>query len=285
MATSSTKNLIPIGEGFWNIRGHFKIALGLVDIGTHMSVAKLPNDKYLIIDAISLSDQLKSELRELTDNGKKIEAILMTHPFHTLAVNEMHSLFPDATYYGAPRHLKLFPNIKWSGDLNDCHVRDLWKPAVEIRIPAGAEFVAPLPESNNHFSCAFVFHKQSSTLHVDDTIFVAENPGFLLKLFGYKKGSMSFHPTLKSVGLLPHPEAPFQFRDFILGVLKDWAPNNIVTAHLGNKIGGTSEQLAQLTKDAEPLFVKLSEKRKKPGYKPEVDEKEHNYNVEGNSCG
>src|SRR5207244_2779860 len=76
---------------------------------------------------------------------------------------------------------------------------------------SGAEFVNPQPESTNHFSCVFVYHKMSGTIHVDDTIMYSSNPGFLLRIVGFKEGSMMFHPTIRGPGLLPHPEAPFQF--------------------------------------------------------------------------
>ena len=67
----------------------------------------------------------------------------------------------------------------------------------------GAEFVDPQPETTNHFVSVFVYHPESRTLHVDDTIMYAEKPGFLLKLFGYKDGALAFHPSIKNAGLYP----------------------------------------------------------------------------------
>lgn len=65
---------------------------------------------------------------------------------------------------------------------------------------------------------------------------IGNNPGILLKIAGYKHGSLSFHPTIKSVGLKPTPEAPYQFRDWVRGIIKDWNFDNIVSAHMGNKV-------------------------------------------------
>jgi len=279
------KALVEIGPGFWNIRGSFKMLLGLVDVGTHMSIAQLSNGKYLVIDAIPLTDEIKSEIDQLTDKGVKIEAVITTHPFHTVAIPALHDVYPNVPYYGCPRHLKRFPNIEWAGSLNDCKVREQWSPDIEIRIPAGAEFVAPMPEAMNHFSCAFVFHKQSRTLHVDDTIMYGRNPGFLLRLAGLKEGTMAFHRTIKGVGLLPHPEAPFQFRDWMSNILKDWDFDNICMAHTGNKVGGAKEQVADVLKKAEPLFQKLTEQRKNPKYSPPNDDDAPSVNVSGAECG
>jgi len=270
-----------IGPGFFNIRGHFKMVANLVDIGTHMSLLRLSNGKFLVIDTIPLTDQIKADIDALTNNGENITAVLATHPFHTLSFAAFYTAYPKAAYYGTPRHLKRLVQIPWQGSLDDCKLRDKWSPEVEMRIPAGAEFVEPLPEKSNHFSCVFVFHRASKTLHVDDTIMYSENPGFLLKLAGFKKGSMSFHPSIKGVGLYPHPDAPFAFRDFIKDVLKDWNFDNLCAAHLGAKIGGAHTQLKEVLDNAEKLFNQLSEKKKKSIPADETPE----MTVNGVECG
>ena len=61
----------------------------------------------------------------------------------------------------------------------------------------GAEFVAPVPEKSNHFNSVFVFHKSSKVIHIDDTVIVVDNPGLLIKMFGFKHGDMMFHPSIK----------------------------------------------------------------------------------------
>lgn len=110
--------------------------------------------------------------------------------------------------------------------------------------------MAPVPESTNHFSGIFVFHRESKVIHVDDTIMIGSHPGILLKLAGYtilykrlininnimnrfRHGSMSFHPSIKGPGLLPTPEAPYQFKEFIEGVIRDWDFDTICAAHMG----------------------------------------------------
>jgi len=272
-----------IGEGFWNIRGNFKLLGGLVDMGNQMSIAKLSNGKFLIIDAIPMTDQIKAEIDKLTDKGANIEAVITTHPFHTLSIQPFHEAYPNVPFYGCPRHIKRFPDLKWAGDLNDCKVRSKWNPDVDLRIPEGAEFVSPVPERTNHFISVFVFHKQSKTIHVDDTIMFSQNPGFLLKLAGFKEGTMMLHPAIKGPGLLPHPEAPFQFRDWIKKLIDDWDFDNLCAAHFGCKIGGAKQQLTEVVKKAEPLFQKLNNKRKDPNYK--FNDEIPSNNVKGDECG
>jgi len=276
-------SVLEVGSRFWNVRGHFKIIAGLVDIGTHMSIVGLRNGRFLIVDTIPLDPHLKQQIDQLTENGTKIEAVLATHPFHTLAFPAFYQAYPNVPYYGTPRHLKNLPNIKWVGDLNDCATRSKWSPEVEMRVPDGSEFVAPVPEKTNHFSSVFVFHLDSRIIHVDDTIFIANQPGLLMKIAGYRHGDMSFHPTIKSSGLFPTPEAPYQFRDFIAGIIRDWDFDSIVAAHMGNRIGGAKEQLRTLLENAGPLFDKLSERNKKKG--GVVIDPDHGHNVSGNECG
>ncbi|CAF3965228.1 unnamed protein product, partial [Rotaria sp. Silwood1] len=141
--------LYSIGPNFWNIRGRFKI-LKLFDIGTQMSIIRLRNGKFIILDTVEMNDHLRQQIDHLTNYGKNIKAVI--------------------AYYGTPRHLRRLTEIPWRGDLTDCNVRKKWEPEVEMRIPAGAEFVNPQPESRNHFISVFVYHRASRTLHVDDTI-------------------------------------------------------------------------------------------------------------------
>ncbi|PRP79003.1 hypothetical protein PROFUN_11468, partial [Planoprotostelium fungivorum] len=135
-ANNSSPLLVPIGSNFWNIRGDFKI-VKLLNVGTHMSVARLSTGKFLIIDgAPTLNNPtLVKELNELTSNGENIEAIIHTHPFHTGSIVTLSNLYPKAPVYGCPRHLKMFPDLKWTGDLSEPTNLARWQPEVDLRIP------------------------------------------------------------------------------------------------------------------------------------------------------
>lgn len=132
-----TPQLHQIGPGFWNVRTSFKV-FKIIDIGTHMSVIQLRNGNFLVIDTVEMNDQLKKELDDLTNNGTKIEAVVGVHPFHTLAFPGFYKLYPNAKYYGTPRHLRNLKDIKWTGELdNNKESLSRWEPEVELRIPAG----------------------------------------------------------------------------------------------------------------------------------------------------
>lgn len=144
----------------------------------------------------------------------------------------------------------------------------------------------PQPESSNHFVSVFVYHPQSRTLHVDDTIMYTEKPGFLLKLFGYKDGAMAFHPSIKSSALYPTSDAPYLFRDWMRKILRDWPFENICCAHLGVKMGGAHADVATLLDYAEPLFAKLSAKNQKKNPEGEIPSgTDPHMNSRGSECG
>jgi len=128
--------LYSIDPGFWNVRGRFKV-LKLLEIETQMSIIKLRNGKFLIIDTVEMNDHLREKINHLTNNGENIEAVVATHPFHTLSFPAFYQLYPKAAYYGTPRHLRRLTEIPWAGNLDDCNVRKKWEPDVEMRIPEG----------------------------------------------------------------------------------------------------------------------------------------------------
>lgn len=279
---NQSPQLHQIGPGFWNVRAPFKL-FKIVDIGTHMSVIQLRSGNFLVIDTVEMNDELKKELDVLTNNGTKIEAVVGVHPFHTLAFPGFYKLYPDAKYYGTPRHIRNLKDIKWAGQLdNNKESLSKWEPEVELRIPAGAEYIDPQPEKSNHFISVFVHHRDSKTLHVDDTLMYGENPGLMLKLFGMKAGSTMFHPSIKNSGLYPTAEAPLQFRDWMNQLLKDWNFENLCTAHIGVKSGGAHALVEELMKNSEKFFTDLSERNRKNN--PPSPSK-HGEWVSGTECG
>ncbi len=134
---SHKKNVLhEIGPGFWNIRGHFKLAK-MADIGTQMSIVQLSDGNFVVLDTVELTDHLKEEIDKLTNNGDLIEGVIGVHPFHTRSFMSFYKAYPQAAYYGTPRHLRQLPEIPWLGSLDDCNVRQKWEPDVEMRVSAG----------------------------------------------------------------------------------------------------------------------------------------------------
>lgn len=249
------KHLNSVSDNFWNLRSSL-VMFGFVDIGTHMSFIRLSSGKFLVIDCIDLSNKaVKKEVDILTENGSLIEAVLGVHPFHTLFFPAFQQLYPNATYYGTPRHLRNFPDMKWEGSLGEETVRALWEgEEVFMRIPAGAEFDAP--QEDVHFSSVVVFHAPSKTLHVDDTINYFHGSGWVLRLLGKKDNLMEFWMLHK--GLDHTAESPGLFKEWVESIIQDWDFDNICAAHNSVKIGGAKEALQGALRTAQPEFDKLA---------------------------
>ena len=74
--------ILRVAESFVNIRSSFKV--GPLDIGTHCSLVKRKNGKWLMLDSVKFEPTVKEEVDLLTNQGKDIEAIVNLHPFHTV---------------------------------------------------------------------------------------------------------------------------------------------------------------------------------------------------------
>lgn len=252
--------MIEIGSGLWNLRGSFTFLVGMIDIGTQMSIIRLSNGKFLVVDTCAISAADKAIIDQLTNNGELIEAVIATHPFHTMFFEPFYKMYPNAEYYGTPRHIKRITSIPWRGSITESAVLSKWEQeGIFMRIPEGAEFENPA--ENNHFSGVFVFHSPSRTIHSDDTILYFDQPGFVLRCcVGKHAGDMQFWDLKK--GLKPTKEAPGEFKAFIEKVIQDWDFDNIVAAHTGNKMGGAKELLAETIKKATPALNKLADAHK-----------------------
>lgn len=281
---SSEKNMIQIAPNFWNIRGSFKVVLGMVDIRTHMSLIKLNNNKFLVIDTIPFSGNLQNMFNEITNNGNDIEAVIATHPFHTMAFKDFYEKYPNIDYYGTPRHLRTIKDIPWKGTICDESVKTKWNSEVEFRIPDGAEWDNPLPESYNHFVSCWVYSKLAKTIHVDDTLIYMKDAPFTAKLVGYKDDTLMFHPSISGPGLKSETCAPYEFKNWVQDILNNWEIDNICCAHMDNKIGGGSTALQNLLNNSEDVFKELSENAKDNSLNTRSSYYQK-YNVKGCECG
>ena len=212
MSSSQFKHLLPVGENFYNLRSSLYM-FKFVNIGTQMSFIRLSSGKFLVVDCIDLSSKaVKAEVDQLTENGSLIEAVLGVHPFHTLFFPSFRKMYPNASYYGTPRHLRNLPDMNWSGSLGDESTRSLWEEeGIFMRIPDGAEFENP--REDVHFSSVVLFHSPSKTLHVDDTINYFENSSLPLRLLGKKDGLMEFWMLEK--GLDHTSDSPVKFKTWV----------------------------------------------------------------------
>ena len=211
---------VEIADGFWNIRGSFKL-LGLFDAGTQTSLVRLSGGGYVLLDAYRASGEADRELLARTDQGREIRAVLNLHPFHTLHVRAVAQQFPHARLYGTRRHKALAPELPWEAlHTDDPALHALFADDFRFSVPRGVDLV---PSSDRlHFSSVLVLHRATGTLHVDDTLTWMNVPLF---------GGLRFHPTLR-FALHKRPGAAAEFRAWAEELLELCGDvKHICTAH------------------------------------------------------
>lgn len=86
---------------------------------------------------------------------------------------------------------------------------------------------------NIHFSSVVAYHKDSKTIHADDTFMFIPTPD-IAQIFFIKQGTVQLHPTL-GAALEPRKGASEDFRGWMRSVFDDWGEaENLCTAHTGN---------------------------------------------------
>ncbi len=227
------EEIIEVNQDFWNIRGSFKLG-GVVDIKTHVSLVRLANGNFLFLDSYSLGRDTRDRIEKILGNKGKVEAILNLHPFHTVHVERMHALYPDARLYGTVRHTELFPDLPWEAEhTEDLELHALYADDFEFSIPRGVDFISA--NSNVHFSSVLAFHPASATVHVDDTLMYLQLPR-VMRLAGLKD-SLGFHPTL-SIALEKRAGAVTDFREWVQSLIDNWRnAENLCAAHSGVLLG------------------------------------------------
>lgn len=222
------ETITEIGDGFWNLRGSLRI-FGLLQIGTHTSLVRLDDGRFVLLDAYTLPPDLLDEVRGLTDGGRAIAAILNLHPFHTLHVERVHAQFPEARLYGSSRHVERAPNLKWQSlRVDDSNLEGSF-PGLEFSVPQGVDFISD--DHNVHFSSVLAFHRRSNTLHVDDTLNFTHLP-FI--------GGVGFHPTL-SRALSRTPGAAERFSTWATQLAERWSDTTTLCAAHSAVLTGISD--------------------------------------------
>ena len=214
-----------LAKNFWTFRGDFKVAK-VINVGTHMSLARRANGKFVLLDSYDLDESDRESLLSLTDGGQAIEAIVNVHPFHTLHCSAVHKLLPHARLIGTGRHHTKAPELPWEpGLIEDPATQAEFAADLDFSVPEGVNLVCA--DENVHFSSVLVRHKESGIVHVDDTIMVLAAPGFLGKLLPQSK--LKFHPTLAKA-LQDRPGASDDFTAWARDLAEKWAGTPIVCA-------------------------------------------------------
>jgi len=219
--------LLRIAGDFWNIRGSFKIG-GVIDVGTQVSLVQRGSGGFVFLDSYTLTGDVEREVRQLTDQGRNVEAILNLHPFHTVHVRKMRESFPRAKLYGTARHLSRFPELPWEAARSeDPELHAMFADDFEFSVPRGVDFISA--DENVHFSSVLALHRRSKTIHVDDTVMYIRLPK-VARWLG-RPDVTSFHPTLGKA-LQKRAGAAQDFRGWAEGLANRWRDaENLCAAH------------------------------------------------------
>ena len=228
--------IIEVSPDFWNIRGSFKIG-GFLDIGTQASLVRLASGNFLFLDAYGMSESLSNDISGIMEGGGELEAILNLHPFHTVHVERMHALYPEAHLYGTQRHLDRFPDLPWQEVRSeDPELHEHYAEDLAFSIPPGVDFISA--NENIHFSSVLAYHRASRTIHSDDTLMYLVLPG-IMRLIG-KRDSVGYHPTL-SRALEKREGAAAEFREWAENLAERWGDaQNLCAAHSAALLAGSN---------------------------------------------
>ncbi len=231
-----SEQILQITDDFWNIRGDFKIG-GIVNIGTHASLARRGNGKFVLLDAYTLQGKVKEQIDAASNNGADIEAIVNLHPFHTVHVEKVHAQYPNAKLYGTQRHIEKFPDLPWQPERTESdEIAKLFADDFEFSVPAGVDFISS--NEQLHFSSVLAYHRASKTIHVDDTLMYLQLPGLLGKL---KKPEIQFHMTLP-LTLEKRAGAAEDFRTWVAQLAEQWRDaKNFCAAHSATLLGSENQ--------------------------------------------
>ncbi|MCA9661712.1 MAG: hypothetical protein KC486_25460 [Myxococcales bacterium] len=218
----ASEKMIKIADGFWNIRGVFRL-FGLINVGTQASLVRLASGRFVLLDSYTLPEPIAEEVLALTDGGAAIDAVINLHPFHTVHVEAIAARFPSAKLYGTERHHARFPGLRWEPERTESEAfAALFADDLDFMVPRGVHFIPS--DERLHFASVLAFHRASQTLHVDDTLNWMPLP------WG---GRLAFHMTLKSV-LEDRPEAAAEFRAWAEALIARCEDvRHICTAHAG----------------------------------------------------
>ncbi|MEN7538475.1 hypothetical protein [Aurantiacibacter flavus] len=215
----------------------------IIDVGTHLSLVRRPNGRFLVLDSYDLEQEQRDQLMRLTDDGKAVDAIVNVHPFHTVFCRATHELLPHARLIGTRRHLSELPELPWDKNvIEDTATQADFADTLEFSLPGGVDLVTDDPDV--HAGSVLARHRESRIVHVDDTINVLAAPGFLGRLL--PQSSLKFHPKLPEA-LEKRPGATDAFAGWARDIAERWSDTRIVCAahsdirHLGE--GGWREEV------------------------------------------
>ncbi|GAB1595638.1 hypothetical protein [Lysobacter claricitrinus] len=214
-----------LADTFWNLRGTYRVA-GVLNIGTHMSLVRRDDGRFVAIDGCGLDDAQRTAVMALTDNGARVDAVVHVHPFHTMHVEATQRLFPSAALHGTARHRARFPSLPWSDVPVEAWTGDHpFADVFDLSVPDGVDFVCA--NERVHVASVLVRHRPSGIVHVDDTLNVLAAQGVLKKLL--PQSSLRMHPMLGEA-LKKTAGATRAYSAWATALASRWADTRIVCA-------------------------------------------------------
>lgn len=213
--------LVHVTEGFWNIRGSFKL-LHLIELGTQTSLVRRASGGFVLLDCYAFDDGIRGEVDRLADGGAAIEAIVNLHPFHTMHCATVAGWYPEAKLYGTARHVSKLPDLRWEAvRVESDEMSDVFGDEFVFTAPDGVEL---WPDDENvHAGSVLAIHEPTRTLHVDDTLTWVDLP---------LVGGLRFHPTLGKA-LERRAGAAAAFRGWVEGLIARCdGIEHLCTAHM-----------------------------------------------------
>ena len=92
-------------------------------------------------------------------------------------------MYPDAKYYGTPRHLRNNKAIPWEGETSASKAQ--WEPELSLEVTPGLDYENS-PEDNSHHASVIAYHHLSKTIHAVDTLMYFDRPPWPLSWMGIK---------------------------------------------------------------------------------------------------
>ncbi|MGE6572414.1 hypothetical protein [Psychrobacter namhaensis] len=220
---SDSDKIHDLGNGFWNIRGSFRLG-GVLNIGTQCSLVKLDSGRFIFLDSYALTDEVRDEVMALTNNGQEVEAVLNVHPFHTVHCAQMAEDFPQAIFYGSSRHHQQVPEVSWAEDLVESEAVAKRYSELQFSMSQGIYYISP--NEMIHAGSLLAYHPASKSLHVDDTFMSPP-----MKLLEAVLPELILHPTTKKA-LKNEPNAGKQYCDWASNLAHEWREvRNFCAAH------------------------------------------------------
>lgn len=251
--------VIDLGNGFWNIRGTLRIG-GVVNVGTHCSVARLSSGGFVFLDSYGFGDRIARQVMALTDGGRAVRAILNLHPFHTLHCRTMHRMFPQAQLFGSDRHRRKWPDLPWQPEAVESPRVAAQFPDLRFSLPDGIDYICR--NERVHAGSLLAYHPASGSLHVDDTLNVLPIPGLLRRLLRLPR--LAFHPTLGQA-LQDRPGAARDFRAWALRIADEWRDARTVCAAHSTTLaiapGSFAQHIDRALARVEPALRRFEAKR------------------------